>query len=80
MLPTDQGTLAVIDVRATGLADELRTAINLARISKLFAPPRMHDPFYAGGNDLLRATERLLSTCEKALGTRTRHYDSKASR
>lgn len=70
-----RGELTVIGVRAQSLADELQAAITLGKIAIIVAPPGpRRDPFWLSP-DLEREAQRLLSSCERALGTRERHYD-----
>jgi len=67
----------VVNVRATALADELRRAKTLTFIAS-FNPkskPTRRSPFWLDAEELQWAADRLLSACEKALGTRGRHYD-----
>lgn len=71
------GELTVIGVRAQTLADELRRSRTLAFVASLNPKngPARRNPFWLYGRDLARASQRLQSSIERALGTRGRHYD-----
>jgi hypothetical protein len=69
-----RGELMVIGVRVDALGVELRNAVTMAGLARLFAGPR-RDPFYLNGPDLDWATQRLRSSLDRALGVRGRAYD-----
>lgn len=66
-----QGELNVAGVRAQQLSDELRSAIVIGKLNRLFGR-RVRTLFYLDGPDLHWTAQRLQSTCERALGTRQR--------
>lgn len=68
-----KGELTVVGIRAQALADDLRRAKTLGLINRLGSNPR--SVFYLYAEDLEWSAARLRSSCERALGTRGRHYD-----
>lgn len=67
-----RGELNVVAVRALTLADELGAAILLGKLARAFGRRERANPFWIDGPDLIWASDRLLSTCERALGVRAR--------
>ena len=70
-----RGDLTVIGVRAQALEDQLRQAVTMHELGAMFGGGPRRAGFYLNGPDLSWAAQRLRSACEKALGTRGRHYD-----
>lgn len=65
------GEKAVVSIRATALSDELRRVIAMGRLNER----RRKSPWQPYNDDLSWAAQRLMSACDRALGTRGRHYD-----